>query len=278
MTGTTTSEDPSDPAPPAWSGMVPVEDTALAVTDTGGVGVPVVYLNGSYASRRHWSTVIAELGPSYRHISFDERGRGRSRRSSDYSFAACLRDLDAVLTARGADTPIVVGWSYGAFLALHWADQHPDRAAAVVSVDGALPYGLTGEDGHERIRTLFARMRPVLPLLAPFGLAARMSAAQHAEVNIEINEIAATCGAVLDRVSRPVQYVLATGDSFGSSGGEQDEARAALDPHLAANPRLRVSSRVRSGHGAILRKDPVAVAQAVREAHDLARPDGGVAR
>jgi hypothetical protein len=32
--------------------MVPVDDTALAVTDTGGSGVPVVYLNGAYASRR----------------------------------------------------------------------------------------------------------------------------------------------------------------------------------------------------------------------------------
>jgi len=27
--------------------MVPVDDTALAVTDTGGPGIPVVYLNAS---------------------------------------------------------------------------------------------------------------------------------------------------------------------------------------------------------------------------------------
>jgi hypothetical protein len=35
----------------AWTGMVPVDDTALAVTDTGGPGRAVVYLNGSYASQ-----------------------------------------------------------------------------------------------------------------------------------------------------------------------------------------------------------------------------------
>ncbi len=29
-----------------WTGMTPVDDTALAVTDTGGAGTPVVYLNG----------------------------------------------------------------------------------------------------------------------------------------------------------------------------------------------------------------------------------------
>ena len=27
-----------------WTGMVQVDDTALAVTDTGGSGIPVVYL------------------------------------------------------------------------------------------------------------------------------------------------------------------------------------------------------------------------------------------
>ena len=26
-----------------WTGMVPVDDTALAVTDTGGPGIPVIY-------------------------------------------------------------------------------------------------------------------------------------------------------------------------------------------------------------------------------------------
>ncbi len=41
--------------------MVPVEDTALAVTDTRGAGRPVIYLNGAYASQPGWRPVIAEL-------------------------------------------------------------------------------------------------------------------------------------------------------------------------------------------------------------------------
>jgi hypothetical protein len=32
----------------AWTGMVPVDDTALAVTDTGGAGRPVLYANGHF--------------------------------------------------------------------------------------------------------------------------------------------------------------------------------------------------------------------------------------
>src|SRR5215472_8283189 len=97
-----------------WTGMVPIEDTALAVTDTGGPGIPVVYLNGSYADQSHWRKVILDLGPRWRHITYDERARGRSKRSADYSFEACIRDLDAVLAARRVNRALLVGWSYGA--------------------------------------------------------------------------------------------------------------------------------------------------------------------
>ncbi|MFF9727649.1 alpha/beta fold hydrolase [Streptomyces gardneri] len=90
-------------SPAPWTGKISVDDTALAVTDTGGPGRPVVYLNGSYADQKHWRRVIDELGGDYRHITYDERARGKSDLSADYSFEACLRDLDAVLTARGIE-------------------------------------------------------------------------------------------------------------------------------------------------------------------------------
>lgn len=250
--------------------MVPVDDTSLAVTDTGGPGRPVVYLNGAYADQSHWLRVIAELGPGFRHITYDERARGKSEQSADYSFEACLRDVDAVLAARGVARPILVGWSYGGVLGWHWADRNPDRVLGVVTVDAA-PCGLTGEEGAERIRKLFHRMRFVLPLVRPFGMAARMTAAQHAESNIELNEIAAASVPVLNRLTCAVRFVLATGDSLGSQKGEMEQARAALEPVLAHNPNVTVSAKVASNHSHILRKDFRAVAEAVREtaaAHD----------
>jgi pimeloyl-ACP methyl ester carboxylesterase len=266
MTNSTTS---------SWTGMVPVDDTALAVTDTGGSGRPIVYLNGSYAGQRHWRPVITELGTTdWRHISYDERARGRSKQSADYSFEAALRDIDAVLAARGVDRPILVGWSYGATLAVHWAARNPDRVAGIVTVDGGIPYGLTGEEGRERIRHLFRRMRPLLPLVRPLGMAARMSADQHAEINIEINELSAALDPVLDQVTCPVRYVLASGGNIGSSQDEMQQVRGALDPVLDRRPNLKVSARVGSNHGNILRKDFRAIADAVRQtaaAHDQER-------
>ena len=250
---------------PAWTGMVPVDDTAVAVSDSGGSGRPLVYLNGSYADQSHWRRVITELGADYRHITYDERARGKSKRSQDYSFEACVRDVDAVLDARDVDAPILVGWSYGALVAAHWADRNLDRVSGVVAIDGAIPYGITGEEARERIRHLFRRMRPLLPLVRPLGMAARMTADQHADINIELGEISAAVGPVLDRLTCPVRYVLATGASLGSSEQEMEEMRAALDPVLARNPNLTVSAKVASNHSKILRNDFRAVADAVRE-------------
>lgn len=254
--------------------MVPFEDTALAVTDTRGLGRPVVYLNGSYHDQRHWRPVIAALGTDWRHISYDERARGKSKRSADYSFEASLRDVDAVLAATGVDRPLLVGWSYGAALAVHWADRNPDRVLGVVAVDGAVPYGLTGAASRERIRGLFRRMRLLLPLASRLGYAARMSADQHAEVNIEINEITAALAPVLDRVTCPVRYVLGSGASLGGSEEEWVQVRASLDPLLARNRNLRVSTKVASSHTQIVKKEFRAIAQAVRETAAAADQQG----
>ncbi len=112
----------------AWDDMVLIDDTALAVTDTSGSGIPIIYLNGQFATQGYWRKVIAELGSEFRHITYDERARGRkSKKSKDYSFKTCVKDVDAILAARDVKQALVVGWSYGAFVAAHWASRNPDR-------------------------------------------------------------------------------------------------------------------------------------------------------
>ena len=252
---------------PNWTGMVPVDDTALAVTDSGGPGTPVIYLNGQFATQGYWRRVIAELGPDWRHITYDERARGRkSGRSADYSFDAAVRDVDAVLDARGVDRALVVGWSYGAFVAAHWASRNPDRTIGAVLVDGAQPHDWLTDDMEQGIRTAFRRLQWLMVPLRVTGLTPRMTALEMAECNIEVGRLAREreLGPVMDRIAVPTRYVLASGTSFGSKGDGQEKIRASVPAVAERNPHITIHAKVASNHGAILRKDFRAIAEAVR--------------
>ncbi|MCW3814559.1 alpha/beta hydrolase [Micromonospora sp. DR5-3] len=181
------------------------------------------------------ATVIAELGTGWRHITYDERARGRSKRSADYSFQVAVRDVDAVLAARGVERALLVGCSYGAVVAAHWASRNPDRALGAVLVDGAFPYDWLDEAMEQRIRKLFRRLGWFLPLLRPTGLAPRMTAAQQADSNIELGKLSREreLGPVLDNITVPARYVVASGTSFGSRGDEQERIRTSVPDQLS---------------------------------------------
>jgi pimeloyl-ACP methyl ester carboxylesterase len=248
---------------PEWSGLITIEDTALYVKDTGGDGTPIIYLNGSYADHSHWKKIVEILGSKYRHIMFDERARGKSKRSEDYTFDACLRDLNAIIKDRKVEKPILVGWSYGAILAVHWANNNPGLVAGIVSIDSAVPYGITGEVAKERIYKLFNKLKWVLPIASFFGLAAKMSAKQHAEINIEINEISANLEPILKSLNCPVRYVLATGVSRGGEEQEFKAMRESINPLIAVNPNLKISAKVPSNHEKIVKKDFKIIAETI---------------
>ena len=78
---------------------------------------------------------------------------------------------------------------------------------------------------------------------------------------------------MLDNITVPVRYVVASGTSLGSRGDEQERIRTSLDAVTARNPNIKISAKVASNHGAILKKDFPAIAGAVREvaAHDRGR-------
>ncbi|MFD9284735.1 alpha/beta fold hydrolase, partial [Streptomyces mirabilis] len=230
-------------------------------------------LNGQFATQGYWRRVIAELGTGWRHITYDERARGRSKRSADYSFEAAVRDVDVVLAARGVDRALVVGWSYGAVVGAHWTSRNPERALGAVLVDGAFPYDWLDDAMEQRIRKLFRRMGWFLPLLRPTGLAPRMTAAQQANSNIELGRLSREreLGPVLDDITVPVRYVVASGASFGSRGDEQERIRTGLDTVTARNPNIQIGAKVTGNHGAILKKDFPSITEAVREVATLDR-------
>jgi pimeloyl-ACP methyl ester carboxylesterase len=70
-----------------------------------------------------------------------------------------LNDLLAVLDAAGVERAILVGHSMGAYLAARLAADYPDRAAAVVLVDGGPPVAVPpGEDPEELVAMLIEQL------------------------------------------------------------------------------------------------------------------------
>jgi hypothetical protein len=94
-----------------------------------------------------------------------------------------------------------------------------------------------------------------------------------ADSNIELGRLAREreLGPVLDDITVPARYVVASGASLGSKGDEQERIRASLDGVVARNANIKISAKVASNHDAILKKDAPAVAEAVREVAALDR-------
>ena len=123
---------------------IPVAGTILDANDTEGDGFPLLLLSGQFATQRSWKKLLQLLGDRYRVVTYDTRARGRSGTSDDYSFGSNVDDISAVLQATGIRQPVLVGWSYGAALAVRHAALHPDAVSGMVSIDGAYPMVLEG--------------------------------------------------------------------------------------------------------------------------------------
>jgi hypothetical protein len=117
------------------------------------------------------------------------------------------------------------------------------------------------------IRKLFKRLNFLMFLLRPTGLTPRLSATQMAEINIELGWLArkSELGPVIDKITVPTRYVLASGTSFGSKGDEQEQIRTGVDEVVKRNPNIKISAKVSSNHAKILKKDFDAIAKAIDE-------------
>src|SRR5215212_5428587 len=110
--------------------MIPAADTQLYAIETPGGAPPLLFLSGGFATVQTWDHVIRRLDQKYRAVRFDARARGKSGTSADYSVRAAVDDIGRVIDATEINRPILVGWSYGATIAVRYAAQHPEQWAA----------------------------------------------------------------------------------------------------------------------------------------------------
>jgi pimeloyl-ACP methyl ester carboxylesterase len=101
-------------------------------------GLPLLLTHGFGASGQHWAPNAEVLAAKRPVITWDMRGHGRSDCPADqaeYTQAACLADMAAILDACQADRAIVGGLSLGGYLSLAFWLDHPQRVTALLLCD-----------------------------------------------------------------------------------------------------------------------------------------------
>jgi len=107
-----------------------------------GAATPLVLIHGLGDSRRLWDRLARDLASDRRIVSYDLRGHGESDVPPDpsaYSMPIFVADLRALLDELALDRALLVGFSLGGAVALHFALAHPDRVAglAVLNANAA---------------------------------------------------------------------------------------------------------------------------------------------
>jgi len=105
---------------------------------TAGVGAPaVVFEAGIAASSLSWTPVFPEIANLTRACAYDRAGLAWSDPCSEpHQLADILGDLDAVIASAAIPHPFVmVGHSFGCFVACAYAARRPSAVAGLVLVD-----------------------------------------------------------------------------------------------------------------------------------------------
>ncbi|WP_420077307.1 alpha/beta fold hydrolase [Streptomyces sp. JL3001] len=192
----------------------------------GGLGRPLVLCPGLNTTQAELRELTGLLRLDHDVVTFDLRGHGLATAANRYSFDAFLSDLVAVFARLDLPSaPVLMGYSLGADLAVHFAAEHPDAVSGLVLVDGANPLPepfITKAD--------LAEFRSMAEGLAQRHQAAgaedttrqvRLTAQNIHDLNLEIDVIRS---AILDRyrrVDHPIHAIMSM-----SIAGPGTEGRA----------------------------------------------------
>ncbi len=115
---------------------ISVGDAELYVEEEGK-GIPLVLIHGGPGSTHHYFHPHFSRAKKFsRVIYYDQRGCGLSdyQRGKRYSVDQAVRDLESLRRALNIKKWVVLGHSYGGFLAQYYATQHPECIAGLVLV------------------------------------------------------------------------------------------------------------------------------------------------
>jgi pimeloyl-ACP methyl ester carboxylesterase len=214
----------------------------------GGRGRPLVLCPGLNTTQADLHELITLLRSDHDVVAFDLRGHGFASTAGRYAFDAFLSDLAAVLTQVELPAPpVLVGYSLGADLAVHYASEHPGAVAGLVLVDGANPVPepfVTGAD-VAAFRAMWEDLATRNRALRGTARQVSLTGRQILDLNVEVDAVRST---ILDRYRRvhgPVSMVMSAsiaGDGAGERGRRLDRNwRAGVERLLRARPDIRTT-------------------------------------
>ncbi len=239
-------------------GGVPIN--AAETGETGKPGFLFIHSNGqSYLSWHH--RLDSDLADDFHLVAFDLRGHGNSGkpwRTEDYN-RACIwvDDIDAVLKSTGLEKPIMVGWSRGGLVAMHYVRcRGTDDLSAIVMVGSRgrlVPVTLPTGDAPSRVSQTqletdnirqnmagaktFAHLMTVEepdPEWSTISTAMNIMAPPYARRAMRApiigppGEVETDYGSLIDTINVPFTVVLGASDPLRSSQQLADAYRAAM--------------------------------------------------
>lgn len=108
--------------------------------DVSGGDPPILLLHGLSANASAFGGLIAAgLSPAFRVVAPDLRGRGRTDKpAAGYAMSDHAADMLALLDHLGLERVTLGGHSFGAFLAIYLAANHPRRFSSLIVIDAAI--------------------------------------------------------------------------------------------------------------------------------------------
>ena len=134
--------------------MVDIGDTRLHVVERGR-GYPLLLLHGGPGLDHHeFADYLDPLADEHRLLFVDQRAQGRSDPADPATWSLRQMAADVVALARALELPAyaVLGHSFGAFVALQWAVEHPDEPGPAI-ISSGLPSSRYLELVEENLRT-----------------------------------------------------------------------------------------------------------------------------
>lgn len=131
-------------APTTSSPAATVDGVDIHWTSAGSGRQTLILVHGWTCDESSWKEQVPALSKSYRVITLDLPGHGKSGMPKAFSMELFARAIEAVRSEAKVDKAALVGHSMGTPVIRKYALMHPDRVAGLVIVDGLVQLPAAG--------------------------------------------------------------------------------------------------------------------------------------